>query len=87
MEIFFATRKMTKSLRSNQCCQLFFTGKGFVYDFPMKSNNKYDILSALKPFTIYRGAPEAIRCDGSGEKTAIEVNKYCGDRVNTLRIL
>ena len=53
----------------------------------MKSKNEYDILSALNQFTKEIGAPEAIICDGSGEKTAIEVKKYCGDIGTTLRIL
>ena len=54
---------------------------------PIKSKNKDDILSALKKFKKEIGAPEAIICDGSGEKTAIEVKKYCGDIGTTLRIL
>ena len=78
---------MEKSLRGNRCCQLFITDKGFVYVVLMKSKNKYDILSALKPFTKEIGAPEAIICDGSEEKTATKVKKYCGDIGTTLRIL
>ena len=87
MDTFFATRKMKKSLRGNQCCKLFVTDEGFVYVVLMKSKNKYDILSALKPFTKYIVAPEAIRCDGSGEQNAIKVKKYCGGIVTTLKIL
>ena len=87
MDTFFATRKMTKSLRGNRCCQLFVTDKGFVYVVPIKSKNKYDILSALKQFTKEIGAPDAIICDGSGEQTAIKVKKYCGDIGTTLRRL
>ena len=41
----------------------------------------------LKQFTKEIGALEAIICDGSGEQTAIEVKKYCGDIGTTLRIL
>ena len=87
MDTFFATRKMTRSLRGNICCQLFVTETGFVYVVPMKSNNKDDILSSLKQFTKDIGAPEAIICDGSEEQTATEVNKYCGDIGTNLRIL
>ena len=87
MDAFFATRKMEKYLRGNQCLQLFVTDKGFVYVVPMKSKNKYDILSTLKPFTKEIGAPEAIICDVSVQQTAIEVKKYCGDIGTTLRIL
>ena len=87
IDTFFSTRKMTKYLRGNRCCQIFVTDKGFVYVVLMKSKNKDDILSALNQFTEEIGVPEAIIFDGSGEQTAIEVNKYCGDRGNTLRIL
>ena len=87
MDTFFATRKMEKYLRRNRCCQIFVTDKGFVYVVTMKARNKYDILSALKQFTKEIDAPEAIICNGSGEQTAIEVNKYCGDIGTTLRIL
>ena len=87
MDNFFATRNMTKYLRVNRCCQLFFTDKGFVYVVPIKSRNKDDILSELKKFTKEIGAPEAIICDGSGDQTATEVKKYCGDIGITLRIL
>ena len=53
----------------------------------MKSKNKDDILSALNQFTKEICAPEAIIYDGSGEQTAIEVKKYCGDIGTTLRML
>ena len=86
MDTFFATRKMTKYIRGNRCCQLFVTEKGFVYVVTTKSKNRDDILSTLKQFTKEIGAPEAIICDGSGEQTAIEVNKYCGDIGTTLII-
>ena len=87
MDTFFATRKTTKYLRGNRCCQIFFTNKGFVYVVPMKSKNKDDILSALKTITKGIGAPEAIICDVSWYQTAIEVKKYFGDIGTTLRIL
>ena len=87
MDNFFATRNMTKYLRGNRCCQLFITDKSFVYVLPIKSKNKDDILSALKPFTKEIGVPEAIICDVSGGQTTIEVKKYCGDICTTLRIL
>ena len=53
----------------------------------MRSNNKDDILSALKQLTKEIDATEAIICDGSGDQTAIKVKKYCGDIGTTLRIL
>ena len=56
MDNFFATRKMEKYIRGNRCCQILVTDKGFVYVVPMKSKNKYDILSALKQFTKEIGA-------------------------------
>ena len=87
MDTFSATRKMSKYLRGNRCFQLFVTDKWFVYVVPMKSNNKDYILSELKRFTKEIDAPEAIICGGSGEQTAIEVNKYCGDIGTTLRVL
>ena len=87
MDNFFATINMEKYLRGSRCCQLFLTDKGFVYVVPMKSKNKDDILSALKQLKKEIGVPEVIICDGSGEQTAIEVKKYCGDIGTTLRIL
>ena len=87
VDTFFATRKVEKSLRGNRCCQTFVTDKGFVYVVPTKSKNKYDNLSALKQFKKEMGPPEALTCNGSGEQTAIEVKKYCGDKGNNLRIL
>ena len=87
MDTFFTTRKMKKCLRDNRCCQPNVTDKEFVYVVPIKSKNKYDILLVLKQFTKEIGAPEAIICNGSGEQTAIEVKRYCGDIGTTLRIL
>jgi hypothetical protein len=61
MDTFFATKKVGKSSRGHNCCQLFVTDKGFVYVVPMKS--KSEVLQALKQFAKEIGAPDAIISD------------------------
>jgi hypothetical protein len=85
MDTFFATKKAGKSSRSNACCQLFITDKGFVYVVPMKS--KSEVLQALKQFAKEVGASEAIICDAAREQTSQELRRFCNDIGSTLRIL
>jgi hypothetical protein len=86
MDIFFATKKAGKSSRSNTCCKLFVTDKGFVYVVPMKSNA--EVLQAVKQFAKEIGAPEAIICDMAGEQTSQPLlRKLCNEIGTTLRVL
>jgi hypothetical protein len=85
MDTFFATKKAGKSSRSNTCCQLFVTDKGYVYVVPMKS--KIEVLQAVKQFAKEIGAPDAIICDMAGEQTSQSLKKFCNEIGTTLRVL
>ena len=85
MDTFFATKKAGKSTRSNTCCQLFVTDKGFVYVVPMKS--KAEVLQAVKQFAKEVGAPDALICDAAGEQTSQAMRKFCTEIGTTLRAL
>jgi hypothetical protein len=85
MDTFFATKKAGKSSRSNTCCQLFVTDKGYVYVVPMKS--KAEVLQAVKQFAKEIGAPDAIICDMAGEQTSHPLKKFCNEIGTALRVL
>ena len=85
MDTFFATKKAGKSSRSNTCCQLFVTNKGYVYVVPMKF--KIEVLQAVKQFAKEIGAPDAIICDMAGEQTSHPLRQFCNKIGTTLRVL
>ena len=85
MDTFFATKKAGKSSRSNTCCQLFVTDKGFVYVVAMKS--KAEVLQAVKQFAKEIGAPDAIICDMAGEQTSHSLRNFCNEIGTMLRVL
>jgi hypothetical protein len=85
MDTFFATKKATKSTRSNTCCQLFVTDKGFVYVVPMKS--KAHVIDAVKQFAKEIGAPDALIFDMSGEQTSRSLRQFCLEIGTSLRVL
>ena len=85
MDTFFSTKKAKKSSRGHTCCQLFVTGKGFVYVVPMKS--KSEVLQAVKQYAKEIGAPDAIISDAAGEQSSQNLRKCCSEIGTTLRYL
>ena len=85
MDTFFSTKKGGKSSRSNLCCQLFVTDKGFLYVVPLKC--KSEVMSVVKQFIKEIGAPDAIVCDMLIEQTSPEVKTFLNDIGTTLRVL
>eukprot|EP00957_Ditylum_brightwellii_P179458 13670771-Ditylum_brightwellii.AAC.1 len=67
MDTFFATKMADNPARSNTCCQLFITDKGFLYAVPLKS--KGEVLQAVKQFAKEVGAPDASICDSQPVRT------------------
>ena len=85
MDTFFATKKGGQSSQGHTCCQLFVTGKEFIYVVPMKK--KSEVLLAIKQFAKEIGAPDSFVADMSGEQMSSEVKKFCNDIGTTLRAL
>ena len=82
MDTFFATKKGGTSSRGNTCCQLFVTGKGFIYIVPMK--RKSEVLAALKQFAKEVGTPDAIVSDMAKEQVSQDVCNFCNTIGTTL---
>ena len=76
MDTFFVTRntsgkkkgRRTTPERGHTCYQLFVTDKGSIYVVLMKS--KKEVPQAVKQFYKEIGAPDAITCDVSKERTS-----------------
>jgi hypothetical protein len=85
MDRFFATKKAGKLFRSNNCCQLFVTEKGYVYIVPMKS--KIEVLQAVKQFAKEVGAPDTIICDMASEQMSQPLQKLCNEIGTMLQVL
>ena len=81
----FVTKRADKLSRSNTCCQLFATDKGFVYIIPMKSN--IEVLQSITKFTKDIGAPDAIICDMAGYQTSKIISKFYNETSNTMQVL
>ena len=71
----FATNNSGKPSRGHTCCQLFVTGKAFMYVVP--TNSKGEVIQSVKQCDKKIGAPESIICDGEGEKTSNDLLKLC----------
>lgn len=66
MDTFFATKIDGNLSRTNTCCHLFVTEKGYVYVVPM--NSKIEMLQAFKQFAKEIGSPGAIICNMDDKK-------------------
>ena len=64
-DTFFSTKEAKKSSRGNTYCQIFVTGKRFIYFVTMKSKGL--VPQAMNQFAKEIGAPEAFFLDYSGE--------------------
>ena len=64
MDTFLATKKGGVLSRGNTFCQLFVSGKTYLYAVPMKARR--EVLQAVKLFAKEVGAPDEIICDPTG---------------------
>ena len=85
MDTFFVTSNGGKSSRGHTCCQLFVTGRGFVYVVPMR--RRQDVLAAVKQFAKEIGAPDAIICDAAPEQKSLDLKRFLNTIGTTLRVL
>ena len=82
MDTLFATKRDGKFSRSNNCCQLLITGKGYVYVFNM--NSKIEVIQAVKNFSKEIGDPDAIIYNMAGENMPKILRKFCNDIGTTM---
>ena len=82
MDTLFATLKGVKLSQGNTCCQLFVTGKSYIYIVPMKC--KSEVLHAIKQFSKEIGMMNVIVCDMAGEQMSPELKQFCNTIGTTL---
>eukprot|EP00957_Ditylum_brightwellii_P122828 9366630-Ditylum_brightwellii.AAC.1 len=85
MDTFFASKKVRKSTRGNNCCKLFVTDKGSVYVVPLKSQG--EVLLAVKIFAKEVGALDTFICNAAREQTSHTMRAFCAEIGTKLRVL